>query len=255
MAGDLFHAFKVHVAAELAFGVAVHAHVQHHRARLDHVGCEHIALAHGGHDHVGLQGQGFEVLGARVRDRHRGVFLQQHQRHGFTHNVAAANDHSVFAAQVVGNAVEHLHAAIGCARPKTRHAVHQGPGARDVKAVHVFGGADGFDHLLCVDVCGQRQLHQDAVDAGVIVERFDAGQQVGFGQGCFVLLQHRVQAAVFAGLDLVAHINLAGRVVTHQHHGQTWRHALDFEGLGTGGDFGAQLFGEQVAVDQLGGHV
>ena len=34
------------------------------------------------------------------------------------------------------------------------------------------------------------------------------------------IFQHRMQTGVLAGLDLVAHIDLAGRVVAHQHHGQ-----------------------------------
>jgi hypothetical protein len=107
--------------------------------------------------------------------------LQQHQRHGFAHNVAAADDHGVFAAQVVADAVEHLHAAVRRAGPKTGHARHQGTGTGDVKAVHVLGRADGFDHLLRVDVCGQGQLHQDAVDRWVVVQCFDSSQQIGLG--------------------------------------------------------------------------
>jgi hypothetical protein len=60
-AGHFLDAGKVHVAAELAFVVAVHAHVDHHGAGLDHVGGQHIALAHGGDDHIGLQRHGLEV--------------------------------------------------------------------------------------------------------------------------------------------------------------------------------------------------
>ena len=50
--------------------------------------------------------------------------------------------------------------------------------------------------LLRVDVRGQRQLHQDAVDRRVVVERVDARQQLGFGQVGRVALQRRVQAGV-----------------------------------------------------------
>jgi hypothetical protein len=57
-----------------------------------------------------------------------------------------------------------------------------------------------------------------------------------------------------AGLDLVAHIDLAGRVVPHQHHGQAGGHAFGLEREGALGHVGAQLAGEGVAVDQLGGH-
>jgi len=137
---------------------------------------------------------------------------------------------------------------------KTRHAGHQGACAGDVKAVHVLGRADGFDDLLRVDVPRQRQLHQDAVDGRIVVEGFDARQQGGFAHVGVVCFEYRVQAAVFAGLDLVAHIDLAGRVVADQHHGQARGDALHFEGLGAVGDFGAQLFGQGIAINQLGGH-
>jgi hypothetical protein len=122
-----------------------------------------------------------------------------------------------------------------------------------VEAVHVLGGGDGFNHLVRINVGGQGQLHQDAVDARVIVERIHAGQQFGLGHRGIVLLQHRVQARVGAGLDLVAHVDLAGLVITHQHHGQAGRQSTGLEGSGACGDVAAQLGGQCVAVDGLGG--
>jgi hypothetical protein len=113
---------------------------------------------------------------------------------------------------------------------------------------------DGFDDLVVVDVLGQGQLHQDAVNAGVVVQRFDTCQQFGFGHGGVVLFQHRVEAHVFAGLDLVAHIDLGSLVVAHQNHGQAGRDALGLERCRACGDFLAQLFGEGFAVDELGCH-
>ena len=107
---------------------------------------------------------------------------------------------------------------------------------------------------MVVDVCGQRQLDQDAVDAGVVVQRLDTGQQFGLGHRGIVLLQHRMKARVLAGLDLVAHIDLGGRVVADQDHGQAGRGAAGLQGGGALGDFGTQLAGEGVAVDELGCH-
>jgi hypothetical protein len=101
---------------------------------------------------------------------------------------------------------------------------------------------------------GQGELDQDAVDRRVVVEGLDAGQQFGLGEVGRVLLEHRVQAAVLAGLDLVAHVDLAGRVLADQHHRQAGDHAAGLERGGAGGDLGAQCLGERVAVDQLGCH-
>ncbi len=189
-----------------------------------------------------------------MADGDGGVLLQQHQRHGLAHDVAAPDHHRVFAFEVVADALQHLHAAIGRAGPEAGQAGHERTGAGDVKTVHILGGRDRLDHLLRIDVRGQGKLHQDAVDGGVGIERLHACQQFGLGHGRGPALQHRMHAGVFAGLDLVAHIDLRGRVLAHQDHGQARCDALGLEGGHTGADIGAQLAGEGVAVDQLGGH-
>ena len=93
-------AFKVHIAAELAVFVAVHADVDDDGAGLDHAGGEHLALAGGGHDHIGLAGEGGQAGRAAVADGDGGVGRQQHHGHGLAHDVAAADDDGVFAAQI-----------------------------------------------------------------------------------------------------------------------------------------------------------
>ena len=123
-----------------------------------------------------------------------------------------------------------------------------------MKTIHIFAGADSFYDFLRVDVRRQRQLHQNAVDAGVLVKRFHTGQQVGFAQGSVILFQHRMQSSVFTRFDFVAHIHLTGRVVTHQHNGQPWCDAAGLERLSAGSDVPAQLLGKGVAVNQLCGH-
>jgi hypothetical protein len=74
-----------------------------------------------------------------------------------------------------------------------RGAGHQRAGVGHVEAVHVLFRGDGFEHLVAVDVLGQRQLHQDAVDLRVVVQFVDAGQQVGFGQVGRVAVQRRIK--------------------------------------------------------------
>ena len=190
-----------------------------------------------------------------MRDGDGGVGGQQHHGHGLAHDVGAADDHGMLAAQILhANRFQHLHAAVGRAGLEADFPHHQCAGAGHVEAVHILGGRDGFNDLVIVNVLGQGQLHQNAVNAGVVVQRCHAGQQLGFGHRGIVLFQHGVKAHVFAGLDLVAHIDLGSLVVAHQNHGQTGRHALGLEGCCTRGDFLAQLFGEGFAVDDLGCH-
>ena len=45
-----------------------------------------------------------------------------------------------------------------------------------------------------------------------------------------------MQAVVLAGLDLVAHVDLAGRIVADEHHGQAGLLSAGGEGGGAGGD-------------------
>ena len=176
------------------------------------------------------------------------------QRHGFADRVAAANHHRVLAFEIDPGGLDQLHATIGCTGQKTGQASHQIAGALHRVAVHILGGGNGLDHALRVDVFGQRHLHQDAVDAGVEVERLNAGQQIRLAQRGIVFLENRVDTGLGAGLDLVAHIHGRRRIVADQDHRQAGSHALGFERCGAGGDVGAELAGEGNAVDQLGGH-
>jgi uncharacterized protein (DUF2237 family) len=97
-------------------------------------------------------------------------------------DVGAADDHGMLAAQVLhADGLQHLHAAIGRAGLEADFAHHQRARAGHMETVHVLERRDGLDDLVVVDVGGQRQLDQDAVDAGVVVQRLDAGQQFGLG--------------------------------------------------------------------------
>ena len=200
--------------------VAIDAHVDDDGSGFDHVGGDGMAAPHGGHHDVGLASVPPDVGRAAVADRDGGVGLQQQQRHGLAHRVAAADDHRVLAFDRGASALDEFHAAVRRGRPQARQAGHQLPGRVQGKAVHVFGGVDGANHRLRVNVLGQRHLHQDAVDGPVGVERRHPSQQLNLCQCGGVLLQHRVQPVVGAGLDLVADVDRAGGVFAHQDHGQ-----------------------------------
>ncbi|MNY43975.1 hypothetical protein D3C86_1789630 [compost metagenome] len=63
-----------------------------------------------------------------------------------------------------------------------------------------------------------------------------------------------METVVLASLDLVAHIDLAGGILAHKHHGEAGLVTLLGQAGGALGGFGTDLFGKGVAVDQLGGH-
>src|SRR5690606_28820724 len=109
-------------------------------------------------------------------------------------------------------------------------------------------------HLVRVHVPGQRQLHQDAVDGRVAVERVDAFKQLGLGEVGRVLLPDRMQAGLLAGGDLVAHVDLRGGVIAHQHDRQAGTYALGRQRLHALGDFFANALRQGGAVDDACGH-
>nr|CUV15163.1 protein of unknown function [Ralstonia solanacearum] len=254
MAGHALDAGEVDIAAQLAGIVAVHAHVDDDRARLDHVSRDDVAAADGGHDDVGLAGVGGQIARLAVADGDGGAGLQQQHRHRLADDVRGAHHHGTRAAHRVVDRFEHLHAAVRRARTEQRRAGHQRAGVGDVEAVDILFGRDGLQHLVAVDVLGQRQLDQDAVDARVAVQRVDAAEQVGLGQVGRVAVEDGQEAVVFARLDLVAHVDLAGRVVADQDDGEAGLVAASGESGGALGGFGAELLGKRVAVDELGGH-
>ena len=185
---------------------------------------------------------------------HGGVGLQEQHAHRFADGVAAADHDGMLAAQVDAGGFDQLHAAIRRARTKALKAGHQFAGRQHRVAVDVLGGRDGLDDFGWIDVLRQRHLHQDAVDRRVHVQCCNAIEQGCFTQVGVVFLEHRMETHVATGLDLVAHIDLAGLVFADQDHGQAGLLAGGGQGGGALGDVFAQLFGKENSVDQLCRH-
>jgi len=63
-----------------------------------------------------------------------------------------------------------------------------------------------------------------------------------------------MEAGLGAGIDLVAHINLRGRVLADQDHGQSRADALGSEDLGLLFEAGAKLLGQRITVEKMCSH-
>ena len=71
----------------------------------------------------------------------------------------------------------------------------------------------------------------------------------------FSAVQHAADAGLFAGLLLIADVNLAGRIFAHQHGGQTGRYAAGFDKRGRlFGNFRANLLGQGFSVQNDSSH-
>ena len=79
----------------------------------------------------------------------------------------------------------------------------------DMKPVHILGRINGIDHQIFVQMLGQRQLHQDTVDRGIVVQLIDQRQQIGLGRIDIQLVLNRFHADLDRHLAFGADIDLS----------------------------------------------
>ena len=92
-----------------------------------------------------------------------------------------------------------------------------------VEAVHVLPRVDRLDHLLRINVLGQRQLDDEAVEVVVRIELSDLLEQLLL---CDVRLEAQGLAAdpaCLAGDHLIVHVGLAATIVADEYGDQSGR--------------------------------
>ena len=121
-----------------------------------------------------------------------------------------------------------------------------------VKAVYVLRRVDPEQHATFVDLRGQRQLHQHAVDSVVGVETLDDAQQLAFRGFLPQLDRFVVQARLIARLPLHLHVDLRGGVFADEHDGQPRGDAARLERVDLSYELGPHVPADRRAVDELG---
>ena len=152
--------------------------------------------------------------------------MQQQHAHGLADDVASADDHALLALHRDLIAVEHLHHACRCTGQKIVFAEHDLADVHGVERVHVLLRIDRRDDRLVVKVLGKRKLYQNAVDVGLVVQRFHQREQLllcGLGRKR-ILLGHKADR--FAGFLFIVDIHARGRVVADDHHCQSGRDVI-----------------------------
>ena len=185
----------------------------------------------------------------------RAVLGQQKLRHRFADQVGTADDDRRLAGKrVAERPFQQNHAAGRRARQhRAPVATHEPPGIDRMQAVDVLFRPDRLDHRRLVEMRRQRQLHQDAMDRRIGVERLHDRQQVRLAGFRRQRLLHRMEAEFGRLLALAGDIDGARRIVADQHHRQAGHGAgrlsqprgLALDGLG---DF----LGNGASVDALG---
>ncbi len=129
-------------------------------------------------------------------------------------------------------AEEQLLNAVGRAGEETGASLDDSSHVFRVEGVDILQGVHGQEDAVFVALLGQGQLHQDAVYGRIVVEVVDRVQEL-FGRGGGAqFVQFAADAAFFAGLALVAYVDLTGRVLAHQDRGQAGDHARLLRELG-----------------------
>ncbi len=201
---------------------------------------------------IGLTADGRKVGRLRMADGDGGVLVEQQQRDGLAHDVAAPHHDRALAGDGNPVALQHLDDARGRAGARSRQPGHQGADIAGMEAVDVLFGGDGQQDALGIHLRRQGELHQDAIDIVARVELLHNGKEFSGRDGFGRLDAFRVNAEVFAGLDLVAHVDLGRGIVAHQHHREAGRTAICGQSRNAGLQLVLDLVAHGIAVKDQG---
>jgi hypothetical protein len=264
-AGDFFDGFEVDVSSEAVAdalaGVidAVRADIDDDGAWADHVGGDEVAAAGGGDEDVGFAGNGGEVRGAGVCDGDGGIgtggFGGKHEGEWAADESGATDDDNVLAGGVDVGAEEQLLDPGGGGRDEARRSLDEEAEAGRAEAVGVFQRAEGGVDDDVVDGARDGFLDDDAIDVIIGVEVLDDGEKLVLGGGGWERLSGAGHADFSAVALLEPNVGGGGGIVADEDSGEVWRTASGGdEGGNLGGDFSADLCGDRVAIDNVGGH-
>ncbi len=197
-----------------------------------------------------------QVAGEAVGDGDGAAGQQQLQSHGAADDVGGADHDGVQAVQVGTGACEQGHDALRRAGAQEGDALGQAADVVGMEAVHVLVRVDALQQLGGIEVGGEGQLDQNAVDGRVVVQAVDQRQQFFLGGAGGKIVGLGEEADLFAVLALVRDIDLRGGVGADQDH----RQAGDAQALLAAlvdalGNLLAEAGGDRFAVDQFCSHV
>ena len=75
-----------------------------------------------------------------------------------------------------------------------------------MKAVNIFSIVDGHHYLLLVDMFGQRQLYDEAINIVVAVQAVNTLQQFVFSNVALIAYEGRFEATLLASNNLVLYV-------------------------------------------------
>src|SRR5262245_24799129 len=121
-----------------------------------------------------------------------------------------------------------------------------------MEAVDVLRGRDREQHPFGGNPLRQRELDEDAVDPGILVQRCDAREELALRGRLGKRDVLRVESCLRAGLHLVAHVYLRRRILADLDRSESGTHVARRERFGAPPQVGAQAVGQSGAVDDAG---
>ena len=221
--GEVYVALQAEACTAYGVGYAGGADVDDGGSGLDHVGGDGCGASHGSDEDVGLPTFGSYVTAVAVEDGDGGVavlLLHHELGHGLADDVAAAEDDDFLATGGDMVALQEGEDAEGGGADEGWQADGHAAYVDGVEAVDVLAVVYGFGHLLLADVWWQRELDDEAVDGGVVVEATDDGKELLLGDVVLVAEEGALEAAFLACEDFVADVGLAAAVVAYEDGGE-----------------------------------
>src|SRR6266851_5722224 len=219
LGAEFFEAVRKVVKEPLGFFEvrnAVGTDINDRRAGLDPVRFHVAGFAHGGDDDIGAAEDIGQIARFGMADGDGGVGVHEEKGHGFADDVAAAEDNGVGAFDLDFVALQNFHAAGGSAGDQAGAPADEAAEIDGMETVHVFGGINGFQNALGIDLRGKRKLDEDAVDVVVAIQVFDDGEQIESGHGGWRREERAGEAELFAGGNFALDVELRGGIFSYE---------------------------------------
>lgn len=180
--------------------------------------------------------------------------MHEKKRHGFSHDVATAKHDRIGAFDRDFIAAKNLHTARGSAGDKSPTIAYELAKVDGVEAIDVFGRSDGFKNALGIDLRGQRELDQDAVDIIVVVQVGDEPEHEVGGYVGGWSVKPMGHAELFAGSNLAFDVDVRGGIFADENGCEAGTNTLRLKARDFLFELGKKFVADFQAVERLSGH-
>jgi len=218
----------VHVSAQLAVFVTVHAYVNYYSALLNHVCSYKLSLTNCCHQYVCTAANLFKIFCAAVTDCNSAVFVEKKHRLRFTHDVTASHNNALLTAYFNTCQADKLHYTCGCAGEKVKISYHDFTHVYRVECIDILFRKNTQKHLFTVNALGKRKLYENTVNIGSAVQLINKLEQFLLGSLCGECIFLGIDSALCTRLFLIVYIYAACAIIAYDDYCKSCVNALLF---------------------------